>query len=113
MAYALSLTAINSMGIFDAHFHSFAIELNDIIDIAPETLSYSDSDIGLFQFGDFLKMLSTIGKLLIYAPRIASLSLSVLGCPTIIYNIIMILLYAVYIMGLMQILGRLPLKGAE
>lgn len=113
LAYALSLTALNSMSIFDSEFQSFAVELDSIIDIMPDTIAYTDADVSLFQYGDFPKMLVTVGKLFIYAPRITGLSLSVIGCPAIIYNIIMVLLYVVYIVGIVQILGRLPMKGAE
>lgn len=86
---------------------------SDISALLPQALSYTDSDIGMYIYGDFLKMLASMAKLFAFAPSIAAQSLTVIGVPAPIVSVVMTGLYVTYVTGIVQILGKFAIQGAE
>lgn len=110
--YALALESFGASGLFDASFSAYQINESDISSMVPDT-TYSSSDVGVFSFGDFPKMLVTLGKVFLFAPAIASYSLNSLGAPGFIVVLVMVPLYIAYVVGLAQILGRFSIRDSE
>jgi len=74
-------------------------------------LSYSDGDINLFSFGDFLRALKMLTVMFVMAPVLLESLLQAAGIPTLISSIFMTLTYAVYLVGVAQIVMRYSLEG--
>jgi len=74
-------------------------------------LTYSDTDINLFSFGDFLRSLTMLIKIFVMGPVLLGSLMSTAGMPTEISSIFMILTLAVYAVGVAQILMRYGLEG--
>lgn len=108
----LSLAAINSMGMFSSAFAVVGISENDISNLLS-TVSYSDADVGLFIFGDFLRGLALFAKLFAFTPVILAFTLGELGAPGVIVTIAMAMMYIPYFAGIVQILMKFSISGSE
>ena len=112
-ALTLSLAAINGMGVFSSGFAVVGISQEEISNLLPDSVNYSDADVGLFIFGDFLKGLKIFARLFAYTPAILAFTLSELGAPTIISTIAMVMMYIPYLAGVLQILMKFSISGTE
>lgn len=112
LAYSTALVAFSPiLGMNNPAATGFIGE--DIGKLMPADVTYSDSDIGMYIYGDFLKMLATLAKLFAYAPAIASQSLAYIGVPAALIALVKVGLYVTYVTGIVQILGKFAIQGAE
>lgn len=113
LAYSTALVAFSPILGMPANPAVDSFVGEDIGELMPADVTYSDSDIGMYIYGDFLKMLATLAKLFAYAPAIASQSLAYIGVPAALIALIKVGLYVTYVTGIVQILGKFAIQGAE
>lgn len=112
-ALSLSIAAINSIGIVETKLDIIGINEGEMKELMPDAVTYTDADIGMYIHGDFLKSLIIFAKIFAFTPVIISSILGAIGTPAIIENIISVLLYLPYIVGILQILSKFGLYGTE
>ena len=76
----------------------------------PDDISYSNADIGLYVYGDFPRALTMLAKMFILAPVGAALLLNEAGLPIGITSIFGIMIWAVYLVGIAQIVMKFSTK---
>lgn len=77
----------------------------------PDNLSYSNADIGLYLYGDFPRALGMLAKIFVLAPVTLPLLLGEAGVPQAIISMFSICVWAVYLVGLAQIIMKYSLEG--
>ena len=87
------------------------ISENNFRDNIPENMTYSNADIGLYLFGDFPRALGMLAKIFVFAPITLVLLLGEAGVPMPIISIFSTIVWAVYLVGLAQIIMKYSLEG--
>lgn len=107
-----SLFAFASFGVFPIDY-PFIDEYTDPATFSanvPENISYDSISFGSYIFGDFLRALVMIVKLLVIAPFTMTFLLNSLGVPSIITSLVMILLFIIYLKDLAEFIGNRIIK---
>lgn len=73
--------------------------------------TYSNADISLFGFGDFIRGMIMICKLFATAPTTLCTLLAVAGMPILIVTILKYCLWTVYMVGVAQFIAKYSLEG--
>ena len=77
----------------------------------PNNLTYSNADIGLYLFGDFPRAIGMLGKIFVLAPVTLPLLMGEAGLPGALTSMFSICLWAVYLVGIAQIVMKYSLEG--
>lgn len=107
----LSIAFIVTTGILPATVATVPIADDMFKDDIPENLSYSNADIGLYVFGDFPRALGMLAKIFVMAPSTMPLLMGEAGFPASIVSMLGIILWAVYLVGIAQIVMKYSLEG--
>lgn len=73
--------------------------------------SYSNADMNLYSAGDFIASLKLLSKLFVMGPALLASLLSSAGLDTNLSSIFISLTYAVYVVGVAQVLMRFSIDG--
>lgn len=99
-----------SIGVVPVQIDTVAISSEDIRGNIPENIEYSDSDLGLYAFGDFPRALGMLTKLFFYSPIILCLLMGQAGFSPELIDLIKTVFLAVYMSGIAQIIMKFKVR---
>lgn len=111
MMVNLSIAFLVSTQILPVQVATLSSNFYDFEDEIPENISYSNSDIGMYLFGDFPRALMMLGKIFFLAPITLPLLMNEAGFPYSLTVILSTCLYAVYLVGVAQIVMKYSVEG--
>ena len=111
MMVNISIAFLCSAGILPVDIATMSITEDTFRSNIPDDMTYSNADIGLYLFGDFPRAIGMLGKIFVLAPVTLPLLLGEAGLPASLISMFSICLWAVYLVGLAQIIMKYSLEG--
>jgi hypothetical protein len=111
MMVNLSIAYLCTANILPVQVATMAISESTFRSNIPDEMTYSNADIGLYLFGDFPRAIGMLGKIFVLAPITLPLLMGEAGLPGSIISMFSICLWAVYLVGLAQIIMKYSLES--
>jgi hypothetical protein len=107
----LSIAFLVSANVLPVEIATMTITEDTFRSNIPDDLTYSNADIGLYLFGDFPRAIGMLGKIFVLAPVTLPLLMGEAGLPGALISMFAICLWAVYLVGIAQIIMKYSLEG--